>query len=59
MKEILRHGSKYAIYRITCKCGCCFTYETEDIIGYCNEMPWVRCPECDACCEHYDAEEVL
>ena len=58
MKKVITHGNKYTIYKITCDCGCVFTYEVEDIIGIFGDRPWVRCPECDAGCEHYDAEVI-
>lgn len=47
MKEIIEHG--YKQYKGECfTCGCKFTYELEDIIGY-N----VICPDCGAEVSHY------
>lgn len=32
-------------YRMTCKCGCCYEYEREDIVWE-NGYPGVVCPQC-------------
>lgn len=47
MITVIKHGNKndLSLYKVTCSCGCVFTFEPSDIRYY-SDGHFVFCPEC-------------